>query len=75
MSKSFTVDQSALSVVVVCHRCSWRVIRPTSPAGWTVAAIHAKAVHGDMSVVARAREAARSARRRRVAKRPSESGG
>lgn len=63
----FTVDPSRLSVVVVCHRCEWRTTRPTTPAAWTSAAIHAKAAHGDSAAVGRAREAARSARRRRRA--------
>lgn len=70
MSKYLKVDPSLLSVVVICERCQWRVTRATIPAGWTAAAIHAKGVHGDTMAVSRAREAARSARRRAIAKRP-----
>lgn len=68
-----SIDQSVLSVVVICHKCGWRTTRATAPSGWTAAALHAKAAHNDTNVVAKARTAARSAKRRRVAKRNAES--
>lgn len=60
------VDSSVLSHVCTCDRCTWRATRPTLPAAWVACALHAKHGHGDVHAVATAREAARSAARRRA---------
>lgn len=59
------LDHSAAGVVVGCRRCpTWREHAPHATAAWTVAADHARRVHGPTS--AEARHAEKNLSRRRA---------